>query len=86
MNKTKLPHVSAKSPSNISPKPLRSHIQRFETVEQLFKIPPLSDPIFFIGIIPFLLLRSRCTISEIYNNSGRRKKKKNSGLPKLALL
>ena len=35
-------HVSAESPSNIYPQPLRSHFRSFGTLGQLLKIPPLS--------------------------------------------
>ena len=39
-----LAHVSAESPLNISPQPLRSHIQSFGTLGQLLEIPPFVRP------------------------------------------
>jgi hypothetical protein len=38
------PHVAAKSPSNISPKPLKGPTQSFRTLGQLLKIPPFVWP------------------------------------------
>ena len=35
-------HMSAESPSNISPQPLRSHTRSFGILGQLLKIPPFS--------------------------------------------
>ena len=37
-------HVFAKSPSNISPTALNSHIRSFGTLGQLLKIPPIFPP------------------------------------------
>ena len=72
-------HVSAKSPSNISPNPslIRRHMQSFGTPSQLFKIPPLSTQkmhsaggrggprnVFWGGILIFLLLRTLCKAGQ----------------------
>jgi hypothetical protein len=75
--------VSAESPLNTFPNPFKV-ISGFESLGQLFKIPPLSakkshsaggrgvPDLFWVGIITFLLLRSPCKISKPYDNpSGR---------------
>ena len=63
------------------PQPLWSYILSFETLWQLFKIPPFSAQkshsargrgvpkiLFWVGILIVLLLRSPCKIAKPYNN------------------